>query len=235
MRNLILITGVLAVIIVSGQTGSGSMMTSGYVNFFRSGYAQGNEVLPDTKYNYMNLNGGINVGYFVVSGLALGLQYDVRYNMQQSKQWGNSTETKDVRTTVDNIPGIFARYYLIPPPSKVGLFLNLGAGYLVRKGQDAITTEPRFTPDPPPMETRGSGYNINLSPGLVYFIKPTIGIEARLGSVGYSSVYSEDRISGQKIYHRQENYFTADFGISSIFLGASVYFGEKHKDESREK
>jgi outer membrane protein len=234
MRKINIIAAVLAVMGVHAQTSKSSMMAGAAGTFYKADNSQGNGVSADTKYKYLNVSGGLSLGYFILPGFALGPAYSIQYSMQQSTIAGNPTTTRKI-SFLDHVPGIFTRYYFIKLPTKLGFFLNLGAGYILRKGADKSTYEPQLAPNPPSFDTRGNGYEVNLVPGLVYFLTPKFGLEARFGAVGYRSVYYKESLSGQQLYHYQENAVIASLGISSLFLGASVYFGEKHREESREK
>jgi hypothetical protein len=75
------------------------------------------------------------------------------------------------------------------------------------------TTEPSFT-------QKGGGFK--LQPGIVFFPTNTIGIEATVGNVGYFSSKSETEGSN---YSSKSSGFNANFGLSSVSLGISLYLG----------
>ena len=77
-----------------------------------------------------------------------------------------------------------------------------------------------------------SGYYADLTPGIVFFPVPKFGINASLGSLGFShyrltdSRYNDANGGSYSRGDKNENNnFTANFGLDAFQLGGTYYFG----------
>jgi hypothetical protein len=113
--------------------------------------------------------------YFVTNNIALGAQI------------GYTTATQTVDTPLGSIDndvdtfqaGVFGRYYFTPARN-FSFFGQLGVGFSSTKNK----------PDGGD-DTKDSGVNVGLAPGISYFVSDHIALEATWGLLGYSS-YNPD-------------------------------------------
>jgi hypothetical protein len=228
MKISLLSALLMCAIAIKSQTERGSMLLGGGVNYYQMDNSQSNEYSNVNSWKYINSTTSINFGYFVTDGLVAGVEYLFGYYRQESESKGIGKQSQ-MNTYTEHAPGIFGRYYKMTP-GKFGFFLHLSGNYILRNGRDVTTYDPKIIPDPPSRDYKATGFRANLGPGVVYFLNEKVGLEARLGGINYSSVYSEAFVSGKKINHSQENSFSVNFGISTFMIGASFYFGESKKN-----
>nr|WP_286130592.1 hypothetical protein [Solirubrum puertoriconensis] len=127
-------------------------------------------------------------------------------------------ESVSLRKSVGAAP--FVRYYYMLG-EKAGFYGQLSAGY----SHERITTD-NTNPNSYTYHTKSDIGYVNLTPAFVYFPTKKVGLEARLGYVGYDhSTNRTENATGLEAIKTTSSNFTATFGISSFSLGASLYLG----------
>lgn len=163
------------------------------------------------------------VGYFVADNLAIGAML----NYASRQQTSSSSTTGGVGGVIPQLDpstsvrlGLYAQYYKMLG-EQFGLIGTLGGGYQASKDYN-------LTGSNGIIETKGSGYYAELTPGVVFFPIPKLGISASVGALGYSR-FSYDYPVGQGTapasYESTTSSFGASFGLSQLLFGGTYYFG----------
>jgi len=133
--------------------------------FVSGSFGIGSTKFPDdSKENTFNISP--RFGYFLNDFIAVGAQAGY------SKQKEENANGDDVVDNSTFTIGAFGRYYLMPA-QKFSFFGELGLGY--------GTTEDIN-------DNKVNGVNIDVSPGLSYFVSKHFALEATFGILGYNSV-----------------------------------------------
>ena len=111
--------------------------------------------------------------------------------------------------------GAYVQYYKMLT-DQFGLVGTLGGGYQYNRtiysyGNTGNVSTSGVT---------AKGYYVNLTPGIVYFPIPKLGISATLGSLGYSRL-KETPTSLEPV----TTDFGASFGLNQLQFGGTWYFG----------
>ena len=149
-------------------------------------------------------------GVFVLPNLAVGLAADFRTDEYPYSDDGPAKGRK---------LGGFVQYYRMLTP-RFGLTGALGGGHL---RQDTFR-EPFYWPGDPNTRSvlQGTGYYLDLTPGLVFFPQPALGLTLNMGQVAYS--HRREGPPGWAGYtDREITDFSSRFGLSSLQLGAAYY------------
>ena len=163
--------------------------------FVSGSFGIGSTKFPDdSKENTFNISP--RFGYFLNDFIAVGAQAGY------SKQKEENANGDDVVDNSTFTIGAFGRYYLMPA-QKFSFFGELGLGY--------GTTEDIN-------DNKVNGVNIDVSPGLSYFVSKHFALEATFGILGYNSVKKDE--SGA------ESTDSFDFGLNmdDINLGLIYKF-----------
>jgi len=163
--------------------------------FVSGSFGIGSTKFPDdSKENTFNISP--RFGYFLNDFIAIGAQAGY------SKQKEENANGDDVVDNSTFTIGAFGRYYLMPA-QKFSFFGELGLGY--------GTTEDIN-------DNKVNGVNIDVSPGLSYFVSKHFALEATFGILGYNSVKKDE--SGA------ESTDSFDFGLNmdDINLGLIYKF-----------
>ncbi|MGY3088386.1 hypothetical protein ACVWYF_001419 [Hymenobacter sp. UYAg731] len=155
-----------------------------------------------------------SLGYFVADNLAIGLSlgYSATKNTYTSN-FANSLSDLDPSTTFRG--GAYVQYYKMLT-DQFGLVGTLGGGY--QYNRNIIVYGPAGNMGS--VETKQKGYYANLTPGIIYFPIPKLGISATVGSLAYSRL-KETPTSGEPV----STEFSAGFGLSQLQFGGTYYFG----------
>jgi len=137
--------------------------------FVSGSFGIGSTKFPDdSKENTFNISP--RFGYFLNDFIAVGAQ--AGYS-KQKKENANGDDVVDNSTFTI---GAFGRYYLMPA-QKFSFFGELGLGY--------GTTEDIN-------DNKVNGVNIEVAPGLSYFVSKHFALEATFGILGYNSVKPDE-------------------------------------------
>lgn len=217
---------------------AGTVSLGGSVGYYRSSstqsasYNTGSSPNP-TPYSYTNENAysqfsiAPSVGYFVADNLAIGAM--LSYTSQKQKSSSSSSNGGIGSITPEMDPntslriGVYAQYYKMLG-EQFGLIGTLSGGY--QTGTTYNLSNNQGT-----IETKGNGYYAGITPGIVFFPIPKLGISASIGSLGFDH-YSYDfptvTASGTiapSNYENKTNTFAASFGLSQLQFGGTYYFG----------
>lgn len=182
-----------------------------------TGSVAGSYIKKDNDFDALKRSGNISLteqnGYFVANNLSVGslVSYSFSYNKYVGEYMTPSGPL--VRRLFNHTiaPGIFVRYYKMFTP-RLGLMGQFNAACLIGFGE-VWSNDPVFT-------TRDQylGVDVNISPRLVYFITPKLGLEAGFGSIGYN--FLQDMNSGK-------NTHGGGFALNpDLNLGLSFYLGK---------
>ena len=171
--------------------------------------------------------------YFVADNLAVGLAFGFGNGRTQVEDAVSNPALTTVRhsryTAVSLRAGAFGQYYKMLN-TQFGLTGRLGAGYQrLNENRDGYNDANGITNYFTGANT-SAGYYADLTPGIVFFPVPKFGLNASLGSLGFShygltdSRYN-DTNGGSYSRGDKNNSFTANFGLDAFQLGGTYYFG----------
>lgn len=186
----------------------------------------------DIKGHYFYLSP--TVSYFVADNLAVGLVLGYGNGMRVEDAVSNpafTTVQHGRYTEVSLRAGAFGQYYKMLN-AQFGLTGRLGAGYQRlkqdRDGYNAANGATNYFTG----TNTSAGYYADLTPGIIFFPVPKFGINASLGSLGFShyrltdSRYNDANGGSYSRGDKNENNnFTASFGLDAFQLGGTYYFG----------
>lgn len=230
MKRLILLAGSLMILF---QASAQELPTS----FFVTAVIGITQQKTDTGSNTKALQVTPSVNYLLNARWSLGLFAE--HNRQ-------TTETKTVSMPISggyNRPtsysyeskyrswtfGPKARYYE-PIVSRLFIFGETQAGFRLESQEFTETYGYYYNSDPnAPIVHRGSlnvknnatAVQVNVSPGLVYLIKPRFGIELKTNVLNYNHGLQSSRFADKESEARN---FKADFSLADTKFGASFYF-----------
>jgi hypothetical protein len=238
MRNILLLYIMsTSALFVNAQLKEGNGMLGGRLSYFSHKNSYEKMLNPLNPDNFQNstitLTAGINAGYLVFDKLAIGISYNHSYgkiNMTNVQRLDTETVTLKSYLTM---PGLFSRFYMMTKDEKFGFFFHLAGNYLA--GGSEQVTEHSNGLKPQELKLKNLGFNVGVYPGIVYFVSKKMGIEAGMGAVNFISVKTEEFTNSNRSADSKQSFMTADFGISYLFLGASIYFGKKESGNVREK
>lgn len=195
---------------VQAQTAisTGTVSLGGMVGYSRhtddQPTASGPALYTDSQFQFLP-----GVGYFVADNLAIGL--DCGYLIQKRRFEGSGT-------SVEVIPnkrlraGAYVQYYKILT-DQFGLLGMLGAGYQHRSSSGYTAIDPD-----PLVNAKRNGFYAQLTPGIIYFPTPQLGISASVGYLGY------ERMKASASEYTESD-LGADFGFDQLLFGGTYYFG----------
>lgn len=146
-----------------------------------------------------------SVGYFVSPNIAVGARVGYVNSKETDKTTLITVEDKMDTFTA----GAFGRYYYTPA-SRFSIFGELNANYGTQKFTNtvgAVTTDAKF-----------NGFDINIAPGVNYFISKNFALEATWGVLGYSSFKAD--VAGAE---SQDN-FNVGLDLNDLSLGLVYKF-----------
>jgi hypothetical protein len=151
-----------------------------------------------------------SAGFFVADNLAVGINGSYQITHRSTKQSNNGLvpDTKPWSLQV----GAFVEYYKLLS-EQFGFTGTLGAGYL------------RTDLGDPNASTSSNGFYASLTPGIIYFPIPKVGIGASIGSIGYSSQQTKVPIATGNSGKYDSSSFGANFGLNQLTFSGSFYFG----------
>jgi outer membrane protein W len=161
------------------------------------------------------------VGYFVADNLEVGLS--LGYTAYRRPYGSNSSSTV-VRAELDPTTtlrlGAFGRYYKMFT-EQFGVTGALGAGYQSTKHSEYSGVNIQ--------DYKASGFYADITPAIVFFPIPKLGISASIGSLGYSQ-FNNDYPTGPNTaapsgFESKSSTFGANFGLSQLQFGGTYYFG----------
>lgn len=166
-----------------------------------------------------------SVGYFVADNLAIGLTLSYQ---AYSRPYNTYTPAPsivraqlDPRTTFRI--GAYAQYYKMLS-EQFGFVGTLGGGYQTARDFTYLNTNNNYLIS----ESKASGYYAGLTPGIVFFPIPKLGLTASIGSLSFDHLnydYPTNQGNTPNGYEDSANSFGANFGLSQLQFGGTWYFG----------
>lgn len=177
----------------------------------------------ETKFTRQEFSITPQVGVFIADNLAMGASIGFTNGKNTNPYYsGSATDTYSVVAKLNSfLIAPFVRYYYLPVEN-FGFYGQLSAGYSLDRARLEYNTLTPFSE-----KTTGSGAFANITPALVFFPTNKLGLELTCGSLGYSRTKSETTSSqsSSTLTEQKQSYFGANFGLSSLTLGASYYLG----------
>ena len=231
MKKLLLTLLVSSILMSAySQTEKGKMFLGG--QFSLSGNTNS---MSDTLNRYDNhttvLDITPNFGYFIADNLALGVSLDFGVN-NSNNHFENSalslSHTKNGSNDNTYIYGIggFARYY-VNITDHFKFYTNFGLNYSLQ-----LNKRTSFDNYPGDLNSPSTKYyqeyqlsliTLEITPGLVYFVTPRIGMQAAFGNLNYTHSSSKDITSSNDDYYSSSNY-GINLNPLTLSLGLNYYF-----------
>jgi hypothetical protein len=179
-----------------------------------------------------SFNGAVNVGHFISNNLVVGLivgyassNYETTQNGGRSIYAETYYRNQKYSTAYG---GLYSRLYKMLDGNKIGFFGNLQATYemgtsLVKETQ----TTSNYVNEYPDKNGDIKGFSAYLSPGVVYFITRSIGLEASFGYLGYRTSTETFETKGQEVATYKSSGLNFNFSVSTFNLGINFYLNSK--------
>jgi hypothetical protein len=164
---------------------------------------------------------------FFTKNFVLGAKLHFTYDYKKFRNDETTGSVPLFDTQINSVGfggGIFARYY-VKITDKFMFFATADINYLYgMKSEIYRATDSAWAANNPGIQhTFSNNVSVALSPGLVYFVTPKLGVETSFGSIYYS--FSDTRNVSIPDY---KPYRTQSFGInlsgSTFYFGLSYYF-----------
>lgn len=210
------------------QTEKGKMFVGGQISL--SGNTNSNlDTLSKYDYNYVNFTFAPNFGYFIMDNFAIGANINLGVsNSKNDYNYTNQTPslTTNKSTTLSYGVGGFTRYY-INITDNFKFFFNGGINYLHQTQKTTNSNnDPNYiysTSNPATQEHQINNISFAISPGIVYFVTPKLGIQAAFGNINYS--YSSSKNTSLSYdNHNNSNNYGINLNLSTFNLGMNYYF-----------
>ena len=166
-----------------------------------------------------------SVGYFVADNLALGINLGYtatnRGYTTYSPSPGISRTKLDPNTTLRL--GVYGQYYKMLT-EQFGVLGTLGVGFQRQRDYDYNTNNNNAVIQ----EYKASGYYADLTPGIVFFPIPKLGLTASSGSLSFNHInydFPTNAGPAPSGYENKASTFGASFGLSQLQFGGTYYFG----------
>ena len=209
---------------LGGSIGYSQFSSNSNTAYSGSGNLNSN-FFSETKGHYFYLSPVAS--YFVADNLAIGLAFGFSNGTRVEDAVSNPalTTVQHIRYTAVSLrAGAFGQYYKMLN-TQFGLTGRLGAGYQrLNENRDGYNDANGITNYFTGTNT-SAGYYADLTPGIVFFPVPKFGLNASLGSLGFSH-YSltdsrNDTNGGSQSRGDKNNSFTANFGLDAFQLGGT--------------
>ncbi|MDO7848977.1 outer membrane beta-barrel protein [Hymenobacter sp. M29] len=163
-----------------------------------------------------------SVGYFVKDNLAIGL--NAGYSAYRKSYTSYTPAPTVVRAELDPTTtlrlGAYVQYYKMLT-EQFGVLGTLSGGY--QSSRDSQYNGNVI------QEFKNSGYYAELTPGIIFFPIPKLGISASIGSLAYNHLsYDYPTASNNPApagYESTASTFGARFGLDQLLFGGTYYFG----------
>lgn len=217
---------------------AGTVSLGGNVGYYQTENTQNsafNAVAYPGQINYSNSSKSLNrqftlapsVGYFVADNFAIGamLEYTSQKQTASSSSTGGVVGVGSISFDMDPNTtlrlGLYAQYYKMLG-EQFGLVGTLNGGY-------QTSTSYSLTNSLGMAELKGKGYYAGITPGIVFFPIPKLGISASVGGLSFNHYsYDYPKVAGNtppSSYENETNTFGASFGLSQLLFGGTYYFG----------
>ena len=201
----------------------GGIGYSSYTNKSSSQGFNGTPFSAETKGSQFSFSP--SVGYFVADNLAIGLSlgYSSSRNGYTTYTPSSNFVPKELDPRTRLQVGPYVQYYKMLT-EQFGVLGTLGAGYQNLRYQTYSGNN-----NPVIVDYKASGYYASLTPGIVFFPIPKLGLTASIGSLGYSRFNNEyperTGTTAPQNYESTSSDFGASFGLNQLQFGGTYYIG----------
>jgi len=240
MKKLFLVLYfILSGLLLKSQIAKGTKMIGTSISYSQNKYDTQNTFTTSSS-NANNINeqkqfiGTVGVGYFIANNIVVGLLAGYTYQLadytNKSQNPGYISESSNNSISSIYSIGAYGRIYKMMLENRIGFFANMNALYSFgnsdRKNYNlnngSITNEQFGKGDI-------TGFSIGLSPGVVYFITSTIGLEASFGNLSFKSqteniTYSEGNLENSI---NKSNTLGFNFSAITFNIGINFYLSSK--------
>lgn len=232
MKKFILILLTVCAIQTSySQTEKGRMFIGGLLNL--AGDSNSDlDTLRKYDYNSITFTIAPNFGYFIADNFAIG--GNINFGTT------SLTSTNDYTGSTTSLPSIFSykssllRYglcgfasYYTNITDNFKLYFSGSLNYYYSSEKRTLsnndTNHVYSIINPENQEIQSNGLSLVVTPGLVYFITPKIGIHSTFGSIYYSYSSSKNKSLPYDNQYKSNQYGIA-LNLSSIYFGVNYYF-----------
>lgn len=224
MKKVLLTLGFIGTVaIANAQISKGTIAVGGSLNFSTT---SGEEVttggpitVTDEDPSVMKFGIGPKVAYYLTDNLAIGL--GLSYSME-STAFPKDTAADTERTVSSSMITVAPMVrYNMPISDKFGAFLDAHASF----GFGGMEDEIKGGATTLTMESDMSSMDIAVRPGLLYFLKDNLAIEAHYGRLGYSSETTNSKPTPTVEVEDTTGTFGLDLSTNSLSFGFMWYFG----------
>ena len=227
---LALLSGASGAAQAQSAIGAGTVSLGGSVGYSRqtdisSGMSGSVKYSTETTRSQFSISPSI--GYFLADNLALGIS--LGYNSFRRPYSTSTPAPALIRAELDPSTtlrvGPFVQYYKMIS-DQFGVLGTLDGGFQATKnfaytgsGSNALIAE-----------TKSSGVYGALTPGIVFFPIPKVGLSASIGSIGYQRLRSDYPTNSGPTpsgYEDTSSDFGAYFGLSQLQFGGTFFLGRK--------
>lgn len=208
---------------------AGTVSLGGNIGYSRTSGTESSTSSTGTKYTSETSTSQFSlapsVGYFVADNLAIGLTLSYQaYNKYYTTYTPAPPTVRAQRdpSTMFRI-GAYAQYYKMLS-EQFGFVGTLGAGYQTQRDYTYTGNSSNSLIS----EAKASGYYAGLTPGIVFFPIPKLGLTASIGSLSLDHLnydYPTNQGTTPNGYEDSSNTFGASFGLSQLQFGGTWYFG----------
>ena len=233
MKKILFLTSLLTLSfsIAQAQISRGTSLVGGSIGYNRSTNESKyvGSAIPagpnPIEITYQNFNINPNAGYFIADNLVAGVSFGFG-TTKEIRPYASSADPARpnkliTKSTIYNVAP-FLRYYYFPIEN-FGFYSQLSAGL---NRQTSTTTFDELD-DERQRKTNGGG--VSITPAFVFFPTSKLGLELTAGSIGYFRTRTKPSglQQGQYDNETKTSSFGANFGLSSLTLGASYYIGRQ--------
>ncbi|UOQ54206.1 hypothetical protein [Hymenobacter cellulosivorans] len=166
-----------------------------------------------------------SIGYFLADNLAIGLS--VGYSAYREPYSTYSPAPGVVRAELDPTTtlsvGPFVQYYKMIS-EQFGVVGTLNGGFQSQKSYDYTNNSPQ----PLISEFKAKGLYAGLTPSIVFFPIPKLGLSASIGGLQYDRLsydYPTNAGTAPPDYENKTSNLGAYFGLDQLQFGGTFYFG----------
>ena len=210
---------------------AGTVSLGGNVGYSRSTNSSSNSSNSNNSITYTaestvsQFSFSPSVGYFVADDLAIGLTLGYQANRKPYTTYTPAQGT--VRAQLDPTTtfrlGVYGQYYKMLS-EQFGFLGTLGGGYQTLRDYAYTSNSNNALIS----ELKASGYYAELTPGIVFFPIPKLGLTASIGSLAFNRLsydYPTNAGTAPNGYESKTSTFGASFGLSQLQFGGTYYFG----------
>lgn len=159
----------------------------------------------DDKTTTTNFGISPKVGYALNPNWVIGVFAESNFGSEKVTKAGKEAKEKTLAIT----PGVFVRNYHMIGQSKFAFFAEANAGYGFGNTKQDGTKMSTF-----------NSFNVNVVPGITYFVTKHFMLEGNFGGLGYAYQQDKTEATGAKL-----NTSTFDFNFTKKFeLGVNFIF-----------